>query len=124
MLARTGSLIEGRYFLSATTVKNFVIFAGGVAPSGTSSKMDIYNYDTGIWTTGDLSVARIGLGATAVGSSAFFAGGSGTTGIVAVVDVFTTCSSYTDCDDGKFCNGIEFCTYGYCGNSAGNPCLS
>ena len=40
-----------------------------------SSVVDVYNSDTGAWSTAQLSVARVWFGATSVGSVALFAGG-------------------------------------------------
>jgi hypothetical protein len=40
-----------------------------------SSVVDVYNGNTGAWSTAQLSVARVWLGAASVGNLALFAGG-------------------------------------------------
>ncbi|MBL0343328.1 MAG: T9SS type A sorting domain-containing protein [Bacteroidetes bacterium] len=50
-------------------------FAGGYTGTNPTSRVDIYDNSTGLWTTANLSVARRNLSATTVGTKVFFAGG-------------------------------------------------
>lgn len=80
----TATLSEARTGLAATTVDNKALFAGGCAgrayglPPGSycaSDVVDIFDADTGLWSTATLSQGRFHLAATTVGSKALFAGG-------------------------------------------------
>ena len=71
----TATLSQGRDWLSATTVGNKALFAGGYSNPVMSDVVDIYDADTDTWTAATLSVARSALAATTVGSKAIFAGG-------------------------------------------------
>ncbi len=77
----TATLSEGRWGLAATTVGDKAIFAGGLWDydiSGnpiSSDVVDIYDAQTGTWSTASLSQARFLLAGTSVGDKAFFAGG-------------------------------------------------
>ena len=87
----TERLSQARYYLSATTVANRAFFAGGAAASGYSAVVDIYDADTGLWSTDTLSEGRYYLTATTVGNKAMFAGGfTGPPGAVPsnVVDIY------------------------------------
>src|SRR5688500_2393062 len=65
-----------RYYLTATSVGNLALFAGGYdGPFSVSSQIDIYNLSSNEWTTTTLSTARYDLAATSVGSIALFGGG-------------------------------------------------
>ena len=88
----TANLSQARYYLSATTVGNKAFFAGGAHASGYSNVVDIYDADTGLWSTDTLSQGRYYLSATSVGSKAIFAGGFGPPGATAsnVVDIYDT----------------------------------
>jgi hypothetical protein len=50
--------------------------AGPAGREEKSSAVDLYNRQTGQWTTAELSVARSFLAATSVGNVAIFAGGA------------------------------------------------
>ena len=47
------------------------------ADGGGSNDVDLYNSESGAWSTAQLSVARGDLTAASVGNAALFAGGSG-----------------------------------------------
>lgn len=68
----TATLSEPRYWISATTVDNKAIFAGG---SGNSDVVDIYDANTGQWSTATLSQGRMKPVAVTAGNKALFAGG-------------------------------------------------
>ena len=77
------------------------IFAGGFArSSGWSDAVDIYDADTGLWTTASLSAQRGRLTATRVGNKAIFAGGQDAAGFSNVVDIFTEIFAGDVDDDG------------------------
>ena len=72
----TDQLSQARNLLSATTVGNKAIFAGGYSSVvGSSDVVDIYDADSDTWSTYQLSQSRSNMGATTVGNIAFFAGG-------------------------------------------------
>jgi hypothetical protein len=94
----TAQLSVWRYLLSATSVGNVAIFAGGstgiysltlfvgvcdaggcrlmgVTAGSSSNAVDLYNGASGTWSTAQLSVARYSFAATSVGNVAIFAGG-------------------------------------------------
>jgi hypothetical protein len=68
-VARTG--------IGATSAGSLALFAGGRDGSTLLDTVDIYDNDTGLWTTENLSVARplTDRAVASVGSLAFFAGG-------------------------------------------------
>jgi hypothetical protein len=61
--------------LSATSVGNLAIFAGGFNDGKATDVVDLYNHVTKSWTTARLSVGRARLAAASVGNVAIFAGG-------------------------------------------------
>ena len=67
-------------FGSSTSVGSLAFFGGGQAtgfpPFGWSAVVDIYNAQTGEWSTESMSVPRGELCATAVGDTVLFAGGA------------------------------------------------
>jgi kelch-like protein 20 len=76
--------------MGATVVGHYALFAGGGWPQGAPTKrVDVYDAQTGKWSTASLQVARWNLSATTVGTKALFAGG-GEAGNVAsyVVDIY------------------------------------
>ena len=65
-----------RNLLSATSVGNFAIFAGGFNDNNKpTDAVDLYNQVTKSWTTARLSIGRSRLAAASVGNFAIFAGG-------------------------------------------------
>ncbi|MHC4643048.1 MAG: Kelch repeat-containing protein [Planctomycetota bacterium] len=74
----TDTLSLARGSLTATTVGNLAMFAGGGTggSSGVRNIVDIYDAETGQWSTDTLSQARWNLAATTVGHKAMFAGGA------------------------------------------------
>ena len=73
-------LTQARTWLTATTVGNTALFAGGGwegrdGPWFESDVVDLYDATTNTWRTAALSQARRGMAATTVGSTALFAGG-------------------------------------------------
>ncbi len=87
----TATLSQGRTYLTATTVGNLAMFAGGIDIYGdiTGDVVDIYNSDTNQWSTANLSAARDSLASASVGNFAFFAGGyKDDEGVSDVVDIY------------------------------------
>ena len=63
--------------------------AGGLAGNIYSAVVDVFDADTGSWSTGQpLSQARTALAATTVGTKALFAGGVGNSGHSTIVDIY------------------------------------
>ena len=73
------NLSLGRTNISAVTCANKVFFAGGMTPSGPSSRVDIYDIATQGWATAELSEARIRIVTATIGNKIFFAGGCSNT---------------------------------------------
>lgn len=90
----TGHLSQARYDLTATTVGNYVLFAGGNYRIGNGSKVynsntvDVFNSVTGQWSTATLSQGRCELAATSIGHYALFAGGNVAGSMSSTVDIF------------------------------------
>jgi hypothetical protein len=58
-----------------------ISFAVCATTGGVSDALDIFNFETGAWSTAKLSVARgNGLAATSIGKVAIFAGGQSSSG--------------------------------------------
>jgi len=94
----SSNLSHPRTLLSATTIGNLALFAGGmplpinetIANPGASSVIDIYDFETSSWSTDTLPRPRYALSAVTVGNRAIFAGGiSNTTGVTADIDIYT-----------------------------------
>jgi len=64
-----------RHGLTATTIGDLALFAGGDDDTQRSDVVNIYDSSTATWTTATLSVRRALLGSTSVGGNALFAGG-------------------------------------------------
>jgi hypothetical protein len=85
----TANLTQHRSGLAATTVSNYVLFAGGFGATGPMNVVDIYDSSTGKWSTARLSQPRAYLAATSLGNLAFFGGGQTTNYQSSnVVDIF------------------------------------
>ncbi|ELR18030.1 kelch repeat-containing protein [Acanthamoeba castellanii str. Neff] len=75
------TLSQPRTGITATTVGNLALFAGGgvynstPAVSKLSDVVDIFDVSTGLWNTGRLSLPRMGISVTSVRDLALFAGG-------------------------------------------------
>ncbi len=83
-------LSQPRAQISAITVGNYAIFAGGNSASGYSNAVDIFDAETKTWLTPThLSQGREFIDAAAVGNYAIFAGGQNG-GLSNVVDIFDT----------------------------------
>jgi hypothetical protein len=87
------NLTEGRDGLAAGKVKDIVLFAGGTLQNRTrTSRVDIFNQTSEIWSTAELSVARSRISSTSTPRFILFSGGrnSSTSPIeyYSVVDVF------------------------------------
>jgi hypothetical protein len=82
-----------RYGLTAVSVCNTAIFAGGVEAQTVSKAVDMFDLASGLWTTTALSVARSNAAATSVGNLALIAGGSDSSGQKTSVVEFFNCSS-------------------------------
>ena len=78
----TGQLFVPRTvpYGSATSVGSLAFFAGGQLtgsfPFSWSNVVDVYNAETGLWTTETMSIARGQLACAAVGNTVLFAGGA------------------------------------------------
>jgi hypothetical protein len=72
-----GVLSQARHDLSAASVGNVALFAGGnlSGSDAVSDVVDLWDATTGTWSTATLSVARARPAAVVSGSLAFFAGG-------------------------------------------------
>jgi hypothetical protein len=93
----TASLSQARGALAATSVGNFVLFAGGwnFAPSSsvTFNTVDMYNVPSNSWTTATLSQARSFLRATSIANRwAIFAGGQNESVSFNTVDIYDSSS--------------------------------
>ena len=87
------SLSAARYRMSATTVGNYALFAGGVSRSNSTdsyySTVDAYNTSLTRTTATDLSEKKFYLSATTVGNYALFGGGCiGTYSSTSTVDAY------------------------------------
>jgi N-acetylneuraminic acid mutarotase len=71
-----GNLSKSRALIEAATAGTKILFAGGMDSSqSASSRVDIYDYVSNIWSTAELSEARIGMASATIGTKIFFAGG-------------------------------------------------
>ena len=61
--------------LAAVACANKVLFAGGTLDSGSSSRVDIYDISTKVWSIAELSKPRASIVAATIGNKVFFAGG-------------------------------------------------
>jgi len=68
-------LSSGRTGMSAASIGDLALFAGGNEWSPIVDTVDVYDGSTGTWSTMNLSVARYGVEATALDGKAYFAGG-------------------------------------------------
>lgn len=75
-LVPMGFLSTARAGLATASAGSKILFAGGWEPGAHSTRVDIYDTITRIWSTAELSEAlRDGMVAASVGSKIFFAGG-------------------------------------------------
>ena len=75
-LVPIGSLSEGRMALVSASASNKILFAGGMVTGAYSSRVDIYDVVTNIWTTAELTQPeRQGMAVATVGNKILFAGG-------------------------------------------------
>jgi len=65
-----------------------IFFAGGRGSLGQSTRVDIYDTLTGIWSTANLSAKRDNIAATAASAKVFFGGGYGDGTYSSVVDIY------------------------------------
>ena len=74
-----GTLYPERKFIATASSGDKIFFAGGSSQDGTQffSAVNIYNYNTGDWSTAELSEPRIDIGAITTGNKVLFAGGTG-----------------------------------------------
>ncbi len=78
-LVPIGFLSEERIRLVSATAGNKILFAGGIKADGIylSTRVDIYDTATNIWSTAELTTpTRYGMAVATVGNKIFFAGGS------------------------------------------------
>jgi len=72
-------LSQARFYLSATSVGNLAIFAGGEVNYTNYNpvfNVDMYNMTSDTWTSSNISTGRIYASAITVGNLAMFAGGA------------------------------------------------
>jgi hypothetical protein len=75
-LKMVGFLSEGRTGLEGGTVGSKIFFAGGIIPGAYSSRVDIYDTITHLWTKAELTIKeRQGMAVATIGNKIFFAGG-------------------------------------------------
>ena len=97
-LVQIGTLSEKRKVSAVATAGNKLFFAGGDTPPLSpgphpSSRVDIFDLATNIWSSAELSQPRWGLTAVVSGNKVYFAGGKGFTNLGSVglssrVDVY------------------------------------
>jgi hypothetical protein len=82
----TAALSQSREYLSATSVGDYALFAGGAPGNFVGvTTVDLFDIRTGSWSTASLSVGRWGIAATSAGQYALFAGGDS---FASRVDIF------------------------------------
>ena len=77
-LIQIGTLSESRGVVAVAAAGNKILFAGGGASlqnGCATSRVDMYDIVTGIWTTAQLSAPRVNPAATVLGNKIFFGGG-------------------------------------------------
>ena len=92
--ATTSNLTVARGFLSAVTLGDNAIFAGGATDNLPSDKVDIYNNISNTWQTGSLSLPRYRMGAAIVTNKSIFGGGQNQNNPVSNVDFFDFNAQY------------------------------
>ena len=71
-----GTLSQTRWGISVAAAGDKVLFAGGQTTNPTAStRVDIYNINTGAWATAELSAPRFSIGSASSGNKIYFAGG-------------------------------------------------
>ena len=93
------SLSIPRYALTATTVGNLVLFAGGFNGYTWFDRVDIFNSLTSTWSTSSLSISRAFFASASVRNLAFFAGGvyntTSTSGIsINTIDIYNSTANF------------------------------
>lgn len=68
------TLSAARRYLAAASTSRYALFGGGLSSAG-HTDVDIWDLETGVWTTSTLRTAKYELAATAVGRFVLFAGG-------------------------------------------------
>lgn len=74
VFCEASSLSQARYALSATSIGDLAIFAGGNDGTAPTNRVDMYKISSNSWSTANLSQPRDSLAATSVGNLAIFAG--------------------------------------------------
>lgn len=90
-LIPVGTLSQTRGGIAVASAANKILFAGGSIPSGShSSRVDVYDLTTKMWSTAELSEARSSIAAIGAGDKVFFAGGDISDGTCATktVDIY------------------------------------
>jgi hypothetical protein len=83
------TLSQARYVLGTTSVADQIgIVAGGFSGSTYSNRVDLFNANSGVWTTVSLSVGRDYPVCTSLGLVALCAGGQTASGRSSMVDLF------------------------------------
>lgn len=76
VLTPVGHLSRTRSEIAVAAVRDKVLFAGGYISGGVStSRIDILDTDSRVWTTAELSEGRSGAAVAVLGDKVFFAGG-------------------------------------------------
>jgi hypothetical protein len=88
-LVSVGALSDLRFGMAVASAGTKILFAGGYINGFTSTRVDIYDVGTHIWTTGELTVGGYDLKAVACGNKIFIAGGEYDYGDASkVVDIY------------------------------------
>ncbi len=74
-LIPVGTLSQARGGMAVASAGNKIVFAGGGAAGGPSSRVDIYDISMNTWSTSDLCVKRYLIASVASGNKVFFGGG-------------------------------------------------
>lgn len=74
-LVQIGTLSEPRSDLAVVSLGTKIFFAGGSSSTGYSSRIDIYDTSTQVWSTAELSIGRMLIAAITHKNKVYFAGG-------------------------------------------------
>jgi hypothetical protein len=106
-LVKIGSLSAGRIGMVSAAAGSKIVFAGGMVEGSYSSRVDIYDTITKVWTTAELTKPeRQGMAIAAVGNKILFAGGGDndwgeTTSRVDIYDVSNNSWSIAELSKGR-----------------------
>ncbi len=103
-LVPVGNLSQARVNMAVISLGNKIFFAGGESsPDVPSSRVDIFDFATNLWTTAELSRARSGIATAVSNNKIYFAGGAmgrgNYSGRVDIYDTQTNSWATTDFND-------------------------